>query len=563
MSFDGIFTHAMVDEIKDALIEGRISKIHQPYPNEIILIVRSQRKNYRLLLSAHPQYARMQVTTIEYENPSAPPQFCMIMRKYLEGAILDSIEQEGNDRVVKFSFKKRNEIGDVQSLLLVVEIMGRHSNVLLINQEGNKIIDALRHVSPSQNSFRTLLPGAEYREAPKQEKINPFEDPSLKNLDSVPKDAREIQEKFQGVGKDTANEIIHRMQTTGKDFYTALNELIIPIQNKEISPTLITSGKKEYFVPLRFDSIEGTLSSFSTLSELLDAYYEEKAEKDRVGQQATDLINRLSTEKKKNEKKLKKLEQEFNDTKKAKQFQVKGEVLTAYLHEVEKGQEHISLPNFYEENEQIEIALNPRLTPAQNAQKFFTKYQKLKNATIHLTKQIAETKQEINYLDSILTQLEVASPRDIEDIREEIIEEGYLKRKNKKKMKKKKRNNPDKFISSDGSEILVGKNNHQNDELTMKIARKTDVWLHTKDIPGSHVIIRDDDPSEQTILEAAQIAAYYSKARSSSSVPVDKVQVKQIRKPNGAKPGFVIYEGQTTLFVTPSIDVIHSLHAKE
>ena len=265
----------------------------------------------------------------------------------------------------------------------------------------------------------------------------------------------------------------------------------------------------------------------------------------------------------KNKKKLKKLENELSDTERADEFRIKGEVLTAYLHEVNRGDEVISLPNFYEEDEELKITLDPQKSPADNAQYYFSRYQKLKNAKVHLTKQIKTTKYEMIYFDTLITQLSIASVSDIEDIREELRNGGYIKKKRSSKKRKVAKSKPEVYTSTDGASILVGKNNTQNDELTMKRARKTYWWAHTKDIPGSHVIIEEENPSEKTIEEACILAAYYSKYRLSSSVPVDVVQVKNIKKPNGAKPGYVIYEGQTTYFVTPTEKKVSSMRNKK
>ncbi|WP_225743988.1 NFACT RNA binding domain-containing protein [Marinilactibacillus sp. Marseille-P9653] len=563
MSFDGLFTHAMVEELKQELIGGRVAKIQQPYENEILFKIRSRRKNKQLLLSAHPQYARMQLTEIPFENPSVPPQFCMVMRKYLDGAILEDIIQLENDRVIEFSFSNRNELGDIQNLVLIVEIMGRHSNILLVNKQEEKIYETIRHISPSQNTYRSLLPGGTYIEAPRQDKANPFTYESTLPIRAVSfKDkVKWIQDTFQGMGRDSAEELAHQVETHPDDAPTAVfAKFMAPYKMNQVSPTLTINNRKEQFSAVEYPSLPGEKESYATLSELADRYFGNKAERDRVQQQANDLFGLVKTETDRNRKKLVKLEKEFQQTQKADQYRIKGEVLTAYLHEIQQGMESVDLDNFYEENQKITIDLDPRKSPSKNAQAYFSRYQKFKNAIAHLNGQIAQTKAEIHYLESVLTQMEVASPKDIEEIRDELQSGGYIKKKRKPlKGKKKLASEPDQFVSSDGTSILVGKNNLQNDQLTLKIARKTDWWLHTKDIPGSHVIIRSDSPSEQTLEEAATIAAYFSKYRLSASVPVDAVQVKHVKKPNGAKPGFVIYEGQTTYYVTPTDDLIKAL----
>ncbi|GAA0354070.1 fibronectin-binding protein EfbA [Alkalibacterium iburiense] len=564
MSFDGLFVNALTQELNENVLGGRISKIQQPYENELIIRIRANRKNFSLLLSAHPQYARVQLTDIPFENPAHPPHFCMVMRKHLDGAIIESIEQKENDRLLIFSFRSRNELGDTEYLSLIVEVMGRHSNILLVHKDENRILDVIRHVPPSQNTYRTLLPGAPYVEAPSQDKENPFEysgDFPIESMDTKEK-VKWVQQTFQGFGRDSAQELVYRFEKSEDSAKAVFDAFIQSFQLSHLEPTLTRKETKEFFTPLLYHHLEGEKETFASLSELMDRYFYDKAERDRVNQQSHDLSQLLKSLYQKNKNKLAKLRKEMDNTKQADDYRIKGEVLTAYLHEVNKGDEVITLPNFYEEEETLTIELDPQKSPADNAQHYFSRYQKMKNAKVHLKKQIAFTKQEMDYFDTLLTQLSIASISDIEEIREELREGNYIKKRGSKK-KKQKKAKPEAFKSSDGASILVGKNNTQNDELTMKRARKSHWWAHTKDIPGSHVIIEEEHPSEQTIEEACILAAYYSKYRLSSSVPVDVVQVKNIRKPNGAKPGYVIYEGQTTYYVTPTEQKVNSLRVKE
>lgn len=562
MSYDGLFTHAIVHELKEHILNGRITKIHQPFNNELIIRIRANRKNYQLLLSAHPQYARVQLTDIRLENPPEPPQFCMVLRKYIENSMLVDIKQIENDRIIEFVFTGRDELGDEQYYSLIAEIMGRHSNVLLVNKDEKKLYEAIRHVPPSMNSYRTLLPGAEYRPAPKQDSTNPFTFSG--DFEVIGKNEKErirsIQSQFQGFGKDSATELLYQIEkNTDENHLETFVRFLQPYINNQYEPTLTEQGNRTFFTALPYSSIEGEKESFEYLYELLDAYYENKAEKDRVHQQTNDLSQLLKNERKKNIKKLEKLKREEKGAENADIYRVKGEVLTAFMHQIEQGMDVIELENFYANNQPIEIELDPQKTPASNAQWYFNRYQKMKSRKKHLAAQIPLTQQEINYIDSVLTQLEVASSQDIEEIREELSAEGYLKKQKQHKKKKRKKSKPDKYYSSDGTLILVGKNNKQNDQLTMRTANKSDWWLHTKDIPGSHVVIRSEKPSAETIEEAAHLAAYHSKFRLSSSVPVDYTQVKNIHKPNGAKPGYVIYDNQQTIFVTPDKKLIKQL----
>ena len=564
MSFDGVFTHAMVNELRETLLSGRISKIHQPYENEIVLVIRSRGKNHRLLLSAHPSYARVQITQIDYQNPDNPPNFVMMLRKYLDGAILESIEQIENDRVIHFHFAKRNELGDLQNIILIVELMGRHSTIVLVNQETGKILDAIKHIGSSQNTYRSLLPGVEYIAPPKQEVLNPFSSDKEKifqRLSQTELEPKAIQHQFQGIGFDTAQELTKRLLERPNEKMVVWHEFFSSIINHPV-PTFYETTNKDFFTPIVyqvFSEQASAVTTYPTLSQLLDSYYHEKAEKDRAKQQGGELIRKIENELKRNKNKLKKREQTLKESENAENYRRDGELLTTFLTQVPRGAKEVVLPNYYEEDRPIKIALDPALTPNQNAQKYFHRYQKLKNAVKLIGEQIQEAKDEIQYLESVLSQLEIAGPMDIEAIKEELTVEGYLKKKTQKKQKKKKPSQPDQYFSSDGTLILVGKNNLQNDQLTMKTAKKTDYWLHAKNIPGSHVIIKSDQPSDETITEAAELAAYFSKYRYSAQVPVDLVQVKHIRKPNGAKPGYVIYENQKTVIVTPEEEKITAM----
>ncbi len=559
MSFDGIFTHLMKQELNSQLSGGRISKIHQPYDNELMLVIRSQGKNHTLLLSAHPTYARVQITQIQYSNPSTPPNFCMVIRKYLDGSILEKIEQLENDRILNFYFSSRNELGDLENIILSIELMGRHSNIILYNQNSMKIIDAIKHIGTSVNSYRTILPGMDYIAPPTQDKLNPF-DVSEHKLFEIIKTAENldtafIQTTFQGIGKDTAKELVYQLNLNPKEkiksWYYFFNQL-----ETTIKPTLTITNGKEQFSPIPFVTLGDENTFYDSLSSLLDGFYEGKAERDRVKQQAGELFRKIKNDQVKISKKIEKLEKSLVDADHAEIFRIKGELLTTFLHEVPRGVKTVTLNNYYEENEPIEIALNEAITPNQNAQKYFQRYQKLKNSVKVVIEQLEKAKYELLYLQSIESQLEIAAPKDIELIKEELIAEKYIKDKQKKKKAKQKKSEPETFTSSTGIKILVGKNNLQNDQLTLKTASKTDIWLHTKDIPGSHVIIKSKEPDETTLTEAAHLAAFYSKYRLSSQVPVDYVQVKHVKKPNGAKPGYVIYENQQTLFVTPDKELI-------
>ncbi|WP_270621886.1 NFACT RNA binding domain-containing protein [Weissella viridescens] len=563
MAFDGLFTHAMTKELNDTLAGGRIMKIHQPYPNEVFLVVRNNRKNYPLLLSAHPMFARAQISQIKYKNPQTAPNFAMMLRKHLEGAQLLRIEQVENDRIMRFVISGRNELGDEDRTVLILEMMGRHSNLFLVDEASQKIIDLIKHVPADQNRVRTLMPGGTYVQPPKQDVLNPYQ--SLDGLANLILDYREqnelakhIQSHFQGFARDSAHELAAVVQNDGDAMAHAQSWFD---HFNQPNPTLVDTQKGLQYVPFPWQTVTGETTEFTTLSELLDAYYEGKSERDRVQQQAGVVLRVIHNELKKNKTKIKKQQAELAQADHADEYKVKGELLTTYMHQIERGMTDIELPNYYDDNKPMQIQLSNQLSPSQNAQRYFTRYNKLKASVKYLNEQIALAQKEVDYFENLQAQVDIASPKDIEEIRQELIQEGYLRVQSKKKQKAQV-SQPEIFYASDGTQIEVGKNNLQNERLSMKTANKSDIWMHTKDIPGSHVIIHSSEPSEQTLTEGAQLAAYFSKARDSANVPVDYLPVRRLRKPNGSKPGFVIFEGQTTMTVTPSYTTVQKLRKK-
>ncbi|ASS93288.1 Rqc2 family fibronectin-binding protein [Peribacillus simplex] len=564
MSFDGLFTKAMTEEIASLLKGGRINKVHQPYKNEVILVVRAGGKNHKLLLSAHPSYSRVQLTEESYENPKEAPMFCMLLRKHLEGYTIEDIYQYELDRMIIFEVKGRNELGDVSQKQLIIEIMGRHSNIVLVDKERNMILDSIKHVSHAVNSYRAILPGQEYKAPPAQEKNNPFEateDDIRKNIDfNAGKLDRQLVAHFSGVSPLVAKEAVYRAGLANSTTLpSAFLRIIQEISEQNYAATIKQDGNKEVFYMLALEHLTGNQRTFSSLSEMLDRYYFGKAERDRVKQKSQDVERFITNEIEKNSKKIGKLERTLKDTERGEQYQLFGELLTANLYQMKKGMKEIEVVNYYdEEQSMVTIPLDPLKNPSDNAQKYFSRYQKSKNAVGVVQEQIEKTKLELAYFEALHQQLQSASPRDIEEIREELQEEGYIRQKKKKGMKKPANAKPqlETYYATDGDLIFVGKNNKQNDYLTNKFARRDEIWLHTKDIPGSHVVIRNEAPSEKTIKEAAVLAAFFSKAKQSSSVPVDFTQVRHVKKPNGSKPGFVIYDQQQTVYITPDADTV-------
>ena len=548
MSFDGFFLHHMVEELRRELVNGRIQKINQPFEQELVLQIRSNRQSHRLLLSAHPVFGRIQLTQTTFENPAQPSTFIMVLRKYLQGALIESIEQVENDRIVEMTVSNKNEIGDHIQATLIIEIMGKHSNILLVDKSSHKILEVIKHVGFSQNSYRTLLPGSTYIAPPSTESLNPFtikDEKLFEILQTQETTAKNLQSLFQGLGRDTANELesilVSDKLSTFRNFF-----------NQETKPCLTETS----FSPVPFANQVG--EPFTSLSDLLDTYYKDKAERDRVKQQASELIRRVENELQKNRHKLQKQEKELLATDNAEEFRQKGELLTTFLHQVPNDQDQVILDNYYT-NQPITIALDKALTPNQNAQRYFKRYQKLKEAVKYLTDLIEETKATILYLESVETVLNQAGLEEIAEIREELIQTGFIRRKQREKIQKRKK--PEQYLASDGKTIIyVGRNNLQNEELTFKMARKEELWFHAKDIPGSHVIISGNlDPSDEVKTDAAELAAYFSQGCLSNLVQVDMIEVKKLNKPTGGKPGFVTYTGQKTLRVTPDPEKIASM----
>lgn len=547
MSFDGFFLHYLTEELSDKLLNGRIQKVNQPYERELVLGVRNHRQNFKVLISAHPVFGRIQLTDSNFQNPQVPNTFTMIMRKYLQGAVIESFKQIDNDRIIEIGVSNKNEIGDDIKATLIIEIMGKHSNIILVDRNQNKIIESIKHVGFTQNSYRTILPGSTYIEPPKTGAKNPFtieDEPLFEILQTQDLSPKNLQKLFQGLGRDTANQLAERLTT---DKLKAFRQFF----KQKVSPHLTQNA----FSAVPFSD---SGQSFEQLSELLDYYYLEKAERDRVSQQASDLIHRVQNELDKNRLKLRKQEAELKATENAEDFRQKGELLTTYLSLVPNNKESVTLDNYYT-GEPLTISLDLALSPNQNAQRYFKKYQKLKEAVKHLSGLIEETKQSIHYFESVEYNLSQANLDEIEDIREELVQTGFMKRRATDKRHKRKK--PEQYLASDGKTIiLVGRNNLQNEELTFKMAKKGELWFHAKDIPGSHVIIKDNlNPSDEVKTDAAELAAYFSKGRYSNLLQVDMIEAKKLHKPSGAKPGFVTYTGQKTLRVTPEKEKIDQM----
>lgn len=566
MAFDGIVTRAITNELAEKLENGRITKIYQPTEHDLVINVRNKGKNENLLISIHPNYARVHFTDEKLLNPKEPPMFCMVLRKHLTSGIIEKVEQINLERIIHISIKSHDEIGDVKFKKLIIEIMGRHSHLILVDEERNMIIDSMKHISYAMNRHRAILPGQEYVAPPSQNKLNPLHidaDTFIKKIDfNSGKIDRQILNILMGISPIVSETIANQAYLGDlekyKEVYTNFQNQIV--QN-HFKPFIIIGPKEDFHV---LEDIEPSLEKhyFNTVSEMLDTFYRGKAERDRVKGLSGDLLRFLKNERDKNIRKLKKHEQTLKKASKKDEYQKKGELLTAHLHLVSPGDASVEVIDYYDPDQNtMTIELDPQKSPSQNAQFYYKQYQKLKKSEEIVQIEIEKTKSEIEYFDQLITQLELAREQDVEEIREELIEQGYLKQRKREK-KKTKEIQLDYYKATDGTEIIVGRNNKQNEYLTNRLANRNDVWLHTKDIPGSHVIIRSQSPSEKTIIEAATIAAFYSKAKQSSTVPVDYTFVKHVRKPKGAKPGYVIYDNQKTVYVTPEANLVEKLKVK-
>ncbi|XMB66845.1 NFACT RNA binding domain-containing protein [Mycoplasmatota bacterium zrk1] len=531
MAFDGLLIRNLINELK-FLETGRISKIQQISKLEILLTIRAKSSNHKLLISCSSDYARMHITNNKYDVPNEPPSFCMMLRKHLDGGFINNISQHENDRIIIIDILKVNELGDKVSKKLHFEAMGKHSN-LILSEEG-KILESIKHIPPFMNTYRTILPGADYLYPPST-KINPFIE--FNNTATF----SEIM-SYQGISPLMANEILFQ---SNPDLIYSKPDPVIIRGNKE----------RYYFIPV---NIEGNIEHYNSISEMLDVFFFNKDSFDRIRQRAKDLSIYIRRELDKNINKLDKLKNDLDKANDNQQLRIIGEVLLANLNQLKRGMNKVTLTNFYD-NSNIEIHLNPLLTPTENANKYFNKYQKAKKAINHLINQIDLTKLEIEYFELLSQQINQATYKDVDEIRVELEENNYLKKRSKKKIKKL---NYLTYLSKSGTEILVGKNNKQNEYLTHKYAKKNDIWMHTKDIPGSHVIIRDDNPDEDTIRTAANLAAYYSKAKDSSSVPIDYTFIKYIKKIPGRQLCFVTYTNQKTIYIDPNPEFIQELTQK-
>ena len=576
MSFDGFVTRCVTDELRLKLLNGKIDKVYQPEKDEIILSVRTRNGNYKLLLSASASNPRIHLTAVQRENPMTPPMLCMLMRKHLAGAVIIDISQNGFDRVVRIDAETRNELGDLCTRSVIIEIMGRHSNIILVDDSG-KIMDSAKHIDFTVSAVRQVLPGMTYELPPAQDKKAAD---SIKTTDLMealavrPEDTlldKFLLSEIMGMSPLLAREIVYRFSGNTKmmkcevdcaAFVVHTVDFLKSICRGIYEPSLViepSEKKPVAFSCVRLGQYEGAykIEEYDSISQVIDLFFEIRSRREHMNRRSAALLKLVHNNIERCQKKIVMHKEHIRSAQDRDKYKMYGDLLTANLYRIKYGDKSVRVQNYYSENgEEIEIPLKADISPSQNAQRFYKRYNKAKTTEKFASEQLEIAEKEKYYLESVADALENAdTPAELDEIRQELMAEGYIAKQNNTKKKQQKKSEPLKIISVDGYEILIGRNNRQNDELTLKTAYSTDLWFHTKEIPGSHTIIRTrgtGEAPETTMMQAAKLAAYYSKARNSSKVPVDYTLIKNVKKPNGAKPGMVIYDRYNTVYVTPS-----------
>ncbi len=555
MSFDGNVVKKITKELYESLNTGRINKIYQLSKYDLLFVINTKTGKKQLLVSNSPSYSRIHLTTMKYEKPDTPPMFCMFLRKHLESGIIKDIYQITNDRVIIFKIESRNDLGDLVTKKFIVEVMGRHSNII-VTDDNDKILEAIKHVMPFDNKERTVYTGAIYQ-LPSSDKIDPY---NVVERNAFLADPENINSKvflnnFIGFSPLVTREIMYRFENSKQPITDIFEELL-----NESDPQIVSS-KKEHFYFTNLTHLDGEVKHFSTVNEMLDRYYYEKDTIDIIKQKSKDLVKFIKNNIIKAKHKIEKLNKDLIKTEKRDTYRVKGELIQANLNKIIKGDISLVCLDYYT-NQEVTIDLDEKLSPVKNSAKYFKKYKKLKASIPYIKIQIRRALIEIRYFEQLLQQIENSSLKDIEEIKEELIIKRYIKKKLVTK-KKKKKPNYETYFDSEGVEILVGKNNIQNEYITHKVARHNEIWFHAKEAPGSHVIVKETFPlSENTIRTAAQLAAYFSKMKKSSSVPVDYLERRYLKKVPGRINSFVTYTNNKTIYIDPDEDFIINLKRK-
>lgn len=564
MAYDGIITYSIAKELEKLIVLGKIEKVYQPGPEELLLHIHTKTGNVRLFMSCNSMSARVCLTDNRYANPDQPPTFCMLMRKHVQSGRITAVRQKNSERIIEIDIEAQNELGFNVCKRLIVEIMAKHSNIILVDIESGKVIDSIKRISIDVNRYRQLLPGIVYQYPPEQDKLG-FHDVEESTL--LPHDAKAIMNRIGGISPAIAREMIAACEVQDDASFMStepaarLREIIASVDDASYVPTIYkdADGTPREFHITHLRELDGVETvEFGSANECAEYFYANRDSSNMVRQKSTPLLKTAQAALDKALLKKKKLSEDLLKAENSEQYKLYGELLTANIHLVKPGAKSVTLINYYDGNP-IEVPLDEKINAAKNAQKYFKKYSKAKTAIHEKQSQLADNEMDIAYLESVVQNIEAADTEEqLEAIRDELQESGYVRRRAKASQRKKKsRPDPIRYTLSDGTQVLVGHNNIENDYITMKLASKTDVWMHTKDIPGSHVILRlengrnVDDLSAEIIYEAAAIAAYHSKFRGSENVPVDYVPIRYVKKPAGAKPGYVIFTHNQTVYVTP------------
>lgn len=575
MAFDGITIAAVVSELNRTILNGRISKIAQPEPDELLLTIKGNSASHRLFISAGASLPLIYLTQTNKQSPMTAPNFCMLLRKHIQNGRIIKISQPGLERIIRMDIEHLNELGDLCRKTLVVEIMGKHSNIIFCDENGS-IIDSIKHISAAVSSVREVLPGRTYFIPHTQEKLDPLSDLPDKEFISLlaaqPATlCKAVYGCFTGISPVMAQELCFRASLDGNaptasaseeellHLYHNMTWLMEDIKNEKFSPQIISREE----MPIEFSALEMkqyqdlNCQSFDSISNVLELFYARKNVITRIRQRSADLRRIVQTAIERNAKKYDLQLKQLRDTEKKEKYRIYGELLNTYGYEVPEGSKSMEALNYYT-GENITIPLDPLLSPGENAKKYFEKYQKYKRTEEAVTTLVKETKEDLDHLESISNALDIARlEEDLVQIKEELTESGYIKRKGGTK-RARILSRPFHYISSDGYDIYVGKNNYQNDELTFKTATGNDWWFHAKKIPGSHVIVksRNEELPDRTFEEAARLAAYYSKGKEQDKVEIDYLQRKNVKKPAGAKPGFVVYYTNYSMAIDSDISGI-------
>lgn len=579
MPFDAITIKAIAHELSETLVGGKIDKINQAEKDELLLTIRNHQQNYKLLISANSANPRIYLAKdYKKENPLQAPMFLMLLRKHLVGGRIMSVVQNTFDRHLLIDIEAYDELRNLKTRTISVEIMGKHSNIILVDKESNRVIDSIKRVPLSMSSIREVLPQRPFLPPPTQEKKNPLDPISLEDFVALLKSKSQsvykaIYSSFSGIAPISAKQLCYMANIQDVDstyelefwqferLKNSFDRLFSYIRKNEFSPCLVSKRNGEIvdFSPILLTIYEEySLQEEHSISLVAEAFYYGKDLKERIAQKTYGLRKSLQIKLERLRSKWQKQIDELNEAKSLDEFSRLGELLTANIYQIQKGMKEVSVIDYHQPDmPMVTIALNENLTPSENVQLYYKKYNKAKSRINELTAQLEQTKSELDYLENVMVSVNHIDSLDaIDDIKDEMTKQGYYTQHSAPRTKKKIRSKPLEFVSSDGFTIYVGKNNTQNDQLTLKFSDPSDVWLHTKDIPGSHVIIKAtlEAVSKEALYEAAMLSAYYSQARASSQVPVDYAPRKNVKKPNGARPGMVIYDNYGTVYVTPDED---------